>query len=371
MATAAVIDIEALIAPIEGDDPAGVDPREDVGASDPYYDLKDARAQARDAERRAFESLEDVTEASAVPAMVSGEWRVVSEGAQAMLATRTKDIEIASWLIEALTRSHGFAGLRDGFRVVARLVETYADALHPRPEPGETVEETVSYIAGLVGIDADGPLLQPIRMIRLSDDNAPDATLWAERMALTGSETFPKGAVDAALTASARANLVRRAVDLAEAQTALKEMDDALTALCGIDSPPLARIFEDFEAIETILRRNGGVVPDEAGAADTDAAAGAAPAEADAPGDGGMVVAGGPAVSGPIQTREQAFEALGRAAEFFRQSEPHSPTAYVLDELVRRGRMPLTDLLAELMPDEGARHDVLRRLGIDPQRLES
>ena len=368
MASEAVIDIDALLQPIEGDDPAGVDPREDAAASDSYYDLKDARAQARTAERRAFETLDDVAEASSVLAAVAGDWRSVSEGAQRMLASQTKDVEVASWLIEALTRNHGFAGLRDGFRVVAGLVGAFRDGLHPRPDPGEGIEETFSAIAGLNGVDADGPLLQPIRMIRLSDESAPDAALWHERMAETGSETFPKGAVDAALGASSRPGLVRRATELAEAQAALKEMDAALTELCGIDAPPLSRIAEDLEAIETILRRNGGVPAGEAAEpAPADDAAPAADADAAAPATGGA----GPAVPGQIQSREQAFEALGRVSDYFRQAEPHSPISYTLDEIVRRGRMPLTDLLVEVLPDEAARHDVLRRLGIDPDRLGS
>jgi type VI secretion system protein ImpA len=57
-------------------------------------------------------------------------------------------------------------------------------------------------------------------------------------------------------------------------------------------------------------------------------------------------------------------------ASFFRRAEPHSPISYTIDEIVRRGRMPLSDLLTEVLPDETARHDVLRRLGIEPGQIE-
>ena len=367
MASETGLDIEALLAPIAGDDPAGVDPREDMSASDAYYDLKDARAQARSAERRAFETLEDVAEASSVLAQVAGDWRAVSEGAQEMLASRAKDVEVAGWLIEALARNHGFAGLRDGFRVVAGLVREFGEKLHPRPDEDETIGETFSPIAGLNGVEAEGPLLQPIRMIRLSDASAPDAALWHERMAETGSESFPRGAVDAALQASSKAGLVARARDVAEAKTALTEMDEALTELCGIDAPPVSRIEEALEEIATILRRNGGVESGEESASAAEAAAEGA-AEPGAPAAPGQ--AQGPAVPGQIRSREEAFEALGRVSEFFRRTEPQSPISYTLDEILRRGRMPLTDLLAELMPDETTRHDVLRRLGIEPDKME-
>ena len=44
-------DLEALLAPIPGDAPQGVDIREDFSATSPYNRLRDARSEARDAER--------------------------------------------------------------------------------------------------------------------------------------------------------------------------------------------------------------------------------------------------------------------------------------------------------------------------------
>ena len=44
-------DLEALLAPIPGDAPQGTDIREDFSAASPYNRLRDARSEARDAER--------------------------------------------------------------------------------------------------------------------------------------------------------------------------------------------------------------------------------------------------------------------------------------------------------------------------------
>ena len=44
-------DLEALLAPIPGDAPQGIDIREDFSATSPYNRLRDARSEARDAER--------------------------------------------------------------------------------------------------------------------------------------------------------------------------------------------------------------------------------------------------------------------------------------------------------------------------------
>ena len=56
MASPSTLDIEQLLAPIEGDKPAGVDLREDVSPTSDYYQVKDARSAVRAAERRRWPS---------------------------------------------------------------------------------------------------------------------------------------------------------------------------------------------------------------------------------------------------------------------------------------------------------------------------
>lgn len=46
-------ELEAILAPIPGDQPAGTDLREDYTPTSVYFRLRDARADARDAERQA------------------------------------------------------------------------------------------------------------------------------------------------------------------------------------------------------------------------------------------------------------------------------------------------------------------------------
>ena len=69
---------------------------------------------------------------------------------------------------------------------------------------------------------------------------------------------------------------------------------------------------------------------------------------------------------GRVVTREDMLRDIARIAEWFRRNEPQSPLAYTLDDAVRRGRMSLPDLLAELVADPGSRHAILTSLGIKP-----
>ena len=55
-----------------------------------------------------------------------------------------------------------------------------------------------------------------------------------------------------------------------------------------------------------------------------------------------------------------------------RSSEPHSPISYSIETIVRRGRLPLPDLLMELVPDADARGRFLATAGIQmPDKTNS
>ena len=122
----------------------------------------------------------------------------------------------------------------------------------------------------------------------------------------------------------------------------MQEAQDALREVSGLDAATLAAEPAGVAAPET------------------------EPAEA-AP------VAGAPAApqavqAGPVrlETREDALRELARIAAFFREHEPNSPTAYTLLTLIRRARLPLAELLAELIPDETVRRSYLNLSGIGP-----
>jgi type VI secretion system protein ImpA len=119
-----------------------------------------------------------------------------------------------------------------------------------------------------------------------------------------------------------------------------------------------------LERISEVVVNLGGVVAaseGEAGYADP------SQAQVNAPGEiGASAAPQSGAGSGKIMTREDALREMDRIAEFFRRTEPHSPLAYTLEEAVRRGRMSLAELLAEVLPDGDARASMLSRLGIRP-----
>ena len=109
MSSSQVLDIDALLAPIPGQHPAGEDLR--------YLGTYDAIEEARREEL----PIEDDSPWQR-PVKIAN-WPEVFDLATTALATRSKDLQLAAWLTEALVKLHGFAGLREGFLLLQGLLE--------------------------------------------------------------------------------------------------------------------------------------------------------------------------------------------------------------------------------------------------------
>lgn len=342
-----ILDLPQLLAPIPGDAPTGTDLRSGTGGNDAYYRMKDARSTARAAERAADAETE---QGSRPP-----EWRTLLDLAQEVLATQTKDLEIAAWLTEAALRLHGFAGLRDGFALMDGLVEQFWDGLFSVDT--ETVADKVAPLVGLNGATGDGTLIQPIRLTPLTTP-AGGAGLWHILAARRGgaSAEAAQARVDAAVRATDGATFAAVAHDLQDALATFGTLCDRLDALCGPDVPPSGNIRNTLtEALDALKEVAGPAL----------LSAPAAPAPiAPAPDGAAPASATTPAVPDVIGGREDALRQLSRLAAYFMETEPNSPTGYVLETLVRRARLPLAELMRELLPDETARQALLTGAGI-------
>lgn len=366
-----VIDIEALLAPLAaGEGGAGEDPRGDYSATSPYQKLRDARSDARAEERAQDSSGEDPTTPAA--------WRDVRNLAQQCLGERSKDFEVAAWLAEALVRLEGLRGLAASAALIQGMAERYWE--HGFPQPDEDgLDARSAPIGGLAGEGADGTIMQPLRRIplfRRPDGRPVGLHLWktAEDTAKIGDERRREARLAAgvpaydALQNEARADAAQlRGVAAAAraAKQAWLAMDAALTERFGAAAPSTRNVTEALDTIFEIGERVLGAIPEDVppGAAEAEA-----PAGGEAAAEGGAAMPGAAAAAGPaarpLRTREDAIRQLEELAEWFRKTEPHSPLAYTLTDAARRARMPLPELLAEVLPDESVRTAMLSMLGI-------
>ena len=368
-------DLEAILAAIPGDQPVGTDLREDYTPTSVYFRLRDARADARDAERQA-DSPDRQGEGGGDEAL-QGKWRPVATLAAGALKESTKDLEIATWLTEALVRTAGLEGLKAGAEVIGGLVERYWEGAFPLPEEGD-MEFRVAAVAGLSGQGADGTLMQPLRKLPLF--TRPDGSsfcLWQYQSSLElagildperreqriAAGVVPFEDVENEARAAGKAHWSAQRTMVADAMTAWEAMGRILDEKAGPASPSGIRV---RDALQLMLDTCNRFAPAEGEGEGEPAPAGGQTAVV-------AVVAGAAAaaatpgaalVNGPIAGREQALRQLGEIAEWFKRNEPNSPIGYTLDEAVRRARMAWPELVAELIADEGSRSALLTSLGM-------
>ncbi|HTH97163.1 MAG TPA: type VI secretion system protein TssA [Stellaceae bacterium] len=353
-----LFDIETLLRPLSPDQPCGVDLRLHAGGDTAYFQLKDLRATARAIERRA-DSDEEAQSAAA-------EWQRILRLGRDALIERTKDLEIAVWLTEAAVRLGGFAGLCLGFRLLAGLVEHHWDTVYPLPdEDGMAIR--LAPIGGLNGLGAEGTLIQPIRKVPLAEnDAAPGFAYWHYELARRAIQApDARGRTDGKGMPSLdalRQRMEQIAVpekrrlldDIRACRSAFHELDRLLTERCGAEAPPTSTITHILEEIEDAVIFLTGLREVAAPAVESieaEPVATVAEPEIQLPRKG-------------IASREEALRLLDEIGQYFRRTEPHSPLSYTIEDLVRRGRMSLPELLAELLQDSAARHNLLTAAGI-------
>ena len=363
--------LEALLAPIPGDSPVGTDIREDYSAQSPYNRLRDARSEARDAEKLLDAGSPDAVDPTPL-------WRTVRDLAQKTLRESAKDLEVAAWMTEALIRGFGLLGLAAGARTISGLAEKYWDTVFPLPSEEYGLEDRIAPVQGLNGQDGGGSLMQPLNKIPLFDrpDGSPIA--YYQYQSSEQMTTLDKVRLEARIKAGgipfndmekeAKAQSRRLTVVRSDAKAALKAWEDMAKVLddkAGSESPSTSHVRDLLRALVAVANRYAPPEAAEPSAADdTDgseqesddmATADAAPAAR--------------AAHGQVMNREGALKQLEDLSAWFRRTEPHSPLAYTLEEAVRRGRLTWPELLEELLTDKNVRDGLLVKLGIRPAAI--
>lgn len=357
-------DVNALLAPIRDDAPCG----EDAAFSDLFDRIREAR-RADDA---------SLSQGDWQQTLKVADWRLALDLSHDALTRVSKDLQAASWFGEALVARHGLDGARDGFTVIAGLVERYWDTLHPLVDDGD-LEERGGRLAWF-----DTNAAAALRRMPLNDDSAAPASLldWlssrevdnlARQNAEAHAAALAEGrlggdAFDARMRAMSDDALGAAMVASGAALAAFVHMKSAVDARMGRDAP-------GFQALDDVLRKVQQVLQTAARAKGLLDPAGAVPADDGAPATtaGPVQAVAAPGAVGSIAldlggsaqaSKQAALRALGEIAEYFRRNEPHSPVAPLLEQAVRWADMPLADFLAEVVRDGSALDAIRDRVGI-------
>ena len=360
-----VIELESLLAPIEGDNPCG----ENLRYQGAYDQIKEARREDEVLSQGAWSRELKVAE-----------WPKVIQLSTDALLKKTKDLQIAAWLTEGLIKNEKmdrWAGLRDGLKLVRGFHESFWENVYPEIDPEDDEGPLAARANVLAAMDVRlGSILQELpltagakysylqyqeaKKFDSSDSNAAGSEQQSSSAQAAAENKITSEDWRKAKAATSRDFLEARYALINECWDQFQALDAVMDEKFARETPGLNALKKSLDEIRTFVEifvkekreaepRDG----EQAGAATGDEEAGGGGSS------GGLAVSGG-----AIRGRQEALKRLTEVADYFRQTEPHSPVSFLVQRAVKWGNMPLDSWLADVVKD-GATLDALREtLGI-------
>lgn len=353
------IELAELLAPISPDRPCG----EDVSFNDVYDRVREAR-RADDPNLRQGEWQTDLKVA---------DWRTVIRLATEVLATQSKDLQMAVWLGEALIATEGVSGATQSTELLHGLLDTMWDGLFPELD-GDDAEERAAKLAWYNIYASDA-----LRRVPLSTGAKPMNLLqWQDSREVDNLARQNQESYNAALE---EGRLTGEAFDKAMLENPpdvilrmLEESDRALAAFdafkaiadarLGRAAPSLVAVEEALKRIRQVVAKTAqakGIGGTAAAAASDEAMSSTSSAAPTAASAGGAML---DLSSNSAASKEAALRAISDIAAFFRRTEPHNPVAFMLEKAVVWANTPLDAWLSEVVRDSAVLSSIRDRVGI-------
>jgi type VI secretion system protein ImpA len=363
-----------LLNPIEGPNPSGISLR-----YDPLY------IKITEARREESQPPPGMTERDRKVADNPLVIKLATEG----LASKTKDLQLAAWLTEALLKQKGFSGLNEGLILCHGLVERFWDTVYPELEDGDA--ELRAGPLEFVG----SKLVIPLRLValvgkegygsadyRLSrdvpyEDQAKSDDAKKKRAQAVKEGRLTPEAFDKAFEETPKAFYAQAEKTLDGCLHTLSQLKESCDGKFGNASPSLltlqSALEETRQVVHGFLQKKREKEPDPVEEVPPEAVAGPDTAV----GSGQEASGGGPVRAGLVISLEtssepadrvEAVRKIAEAAAFLRRREPRSPAAYLMLRGLRWGELRAAVAKCdptglEAPPTELRRH--LKRLALD------
>ncbi|MDT7687897.1 MAG: type secretion system protein ImpA [Acidobacteriota bacterium] len=348
-------DLESLLTPIAGERRAG----ESLRYDGTYDRIRQAR---REDDSRLNQGIYQVE-------LKRADWAEVEAICLEALATRSKDLQIAAWLLEAWLHRYGFAGAREGLRLLAALCESFWEDLYPSLEEGGELGGRVAPFEWV-----NEKLSVQLKHVPVTAPQGADAAAYsyADWESACDLDTLSHKDQKAAQAAEARGRVsiskFSSSLMLTDARffAALNEvlggaietcaaLESLLDEKCGREAPSLHGF---REALLAVRRLAADVLRSRPEAIEYPAAEEEALQYEDEPEDEG----GRLWPSAPIRSRAEAYRRLAEAADYLLRTEPHSPTPYLVLRAVEWGGMSLQEVLQQIVRNDGEMQEINRLL---------
>ncbi len=354
---------EGLLNPIPGDNPSGKTLR-----YDPVYDkIREARRE------------EDV--------LPQGDWSrevkkadfpLVIKLTTEALSTKSKDLQLAAWLTEAIMFRDHIVGLREGLDLLRGFMETFWDTLYPEIDEGD-LEFRAGPLAW-VGSKLDGgvrrlPLTknkldyfkyQESRRVGYEADAVSEEKAAARATAIAEKKCTAEE-FDEAVKVTGDAYYEKLAGNLVAALESLQALETLSDEKFGREAPSFANLRTALEEVQDLVKQY------HKPAEEVTEEPAEAPAEEAAEESVAATASGAPAarkksVAAEPADREDAVQRLAIVAHFLRHESPVNPVPYLLLRALRWGELraggaTLNPALLEAPPTE--KRTLIKKMSMD------
>jgi type VI secretion system protein ImpA len=249
---------EGLLNPIPGENPSGQSLR-----YDPVFD------KIREA-RRAEEELQLSEEASKrdvwARAVKKADFVLVIKLSTEALSQRTKDLQIAAWLTEALLVQERIPGLTQGLDLMRGLIENFWDTLYPEIEEGDLQMRAgpIEWVGGLLETQVhkipltknklDWFKFQESRRVGYEADAKENDAKMAARQAAIEEKKCTAEEFDEAVRNTGEPFFRQLTTDLVSANVSVQAMETLCDEKFGRDAPNFANLKKGLEDLQDAVR---------------------------------------------------------------------------------------------------------------------
>jgi type VI secretion system protein ImpA len=328
MSTLAPSLVDELLQPLPGENPSGVSLR-----YEPIYDK--------------IKELRRFPEAGTGSGIPEYDHKAVIKLATDALSKKSKDLQLAVWLVDAWITRDGFGGLLTGVRLLNGLVANFWDTVYPEIEDGDAFARTalLEWFGNYLELAKGSSPLLAIRLVPLTG-NGIGWIRYQESLAKPEPGKLTADEFNAAFESTPKPFYKKQHADL----TACLEELDALSHLCdekfGSDGPSFSKLHRSLEEIgntvEILLKRKLEKDPDpvELPPPPEPGAEGEAGAETASAGGGFSLATFDGDVSGlEPKSGPEAIARILAAAHFMRRQSPGNPAPYLVLRALRWGEL--------------------------------
>jgi type VI secretion system protein ImpA len=365
-----VVDLALWLSPLDGENPSGLDLRNDDG----FHEL----------ERLTEPQVKIEYDERNKPATQSGipiDWASVLAKAEE-LRPRGRDLRLLVIVTRALTGEQGLPGLALGLTLIAQTLENFWDSMHPalRPNaaPREAALRRMNALADLQnkqsGLLFDlrqqpffaVPAIGPIRGGELEQGALDERTMLLEAASgLNASEKAELSAAHAQLVARVRSGCIAYAEKSpAEMAKLVESTQAALSALHAIDDAVNRRLESSGSAVPELRKFLERVFATLSKVPSTSKAANGADEQFEPPANApeflsrnGAAQAAANSNAGAISmlpdliaSRDDVVKCLDLVVAFYDRTEPSSPIPHLARRIRRMVHMDFVELMEDLAP---------------------